>query len=517
MFRWYSGATTYYAYIEDFSVAKSEPGASGDFPMLKDCQWFSRGWTLQELLAPRHVFFYDVEWVKLGQKDEMHEVLQEITSIPGGILRKEKGLDTVSVAVRMSWAARRQTSREDHEAYCLMGIFNVTMPMVYGEGRKAFLRLQDEIMKLTNDGSLFAWCADANSAASAPYRGLFASYPKEFVNCVDIAPFGVDSPDAAATTMIGNGRFSFNRTMYNLSGDDRRVVLGLKCYRGNLASLLGIEAVCIGADRYLRSSPSQLVTMVTFGRFQNINIDRHALKMHVGSVTDPYRHDGIEWSRLPAGVRLKAVHSSKTSLPTRNFISLVDSVRCKTAFELGVSKHATGDGQPHIGSGKDSTVLLLCWVNPQSTPASLGSYNYYFNVVWCLEGDGPSAFRTAKRPTQQHETRDVLIGWSKLKVVGRRKVQDGHATFHLEVTLTIRQDVRTATIAASDAHERIARVERRRRERKGKGRQEQMQRKCLVTQTSKKSRIVMGMFFVMSSSSLAIMTSKLVRKAQSSN
>lgn len=155
MFKWYRLATVCYAYLEDFPQNEE----SVDLSLLPGCKWFSRGWTLQELLAPRDLMFFvphEESWRDIGRKEALSQVLEQITKIPGEILLKQTALETVSVAARMSWAARRQTTREEDLAYCLMGIFNVNMPLLYGEGSKAFIRLQEEIMRETRDDSLFA-------------------------------------------------------------------------------------------------------------------------------------------------------------------------------------------------------------------------------------------------------------------------------------------------------------------------------------------------------------------------
>ncbi|KAH9910726.1 uncharacterized protein BXZ73DRAFT_83238 [Epithele typhae] len=114
-------------------------------------------WTLQELLAPRLLLFLSRDWEILGTKAELAEELGQTTPIPVSILRFEEEIRDVSVAQRMSWASRRETTRIEDEAYCLMGIFDINMPMLYGEGRKAFQRLQEEIMRTSTDTSLFAW------------------------------------------------------------------------------------------------------------------------------------------------------------------------------------------------------------------------------------------------------------------------------------------------------------------------------------------------------------------------
>ncbi|EGP85272.1 uncharacterized protein MYCGRDRAFT_45759, partial [Zymoseptoria tritici IPO323] len=146
MYRWYYQAKVCYAYLPDVP----------DVP-LRESKWFTRGWTLQELIAPGHVLFYDGAWNFLGSKISMVRELAEITRIDANVLRDRENLMSVSVAARMAWAADRATSREEDRAYSLMGIFDVNMPMLYGEGRKAFTRLQEEIIKISTDHSILVW------------------------------------------------------------------------------------------------------------------------------------------------------------------------------------------------------------------------------------------------------------------------------------------------------------------------------------------------------------------------
>jgi len=120
-------------------------------------QWFRRGWTLQELLAPRHVEFFDTTWRRIGTKNSLVATLKEVTGIDSEILIGEKSLFDCSIAERMSWAWNRKTSRVEDTAYCLLGIFDVNMPLLYGERGKAFIRLQEEIIRKSTDESIFAW------------------------------------------------------------------------------------------------------------------------------------------------------------------------------------------------------------------------------------------------------------------------------------------------------------------------------------------------------------------------
>lgn len=140
-------------------------------------RWFTRGWTLQELIAPQSVEFYSAEWIKIGNKATFCRSISSTTGIPNDILRG-KDLRTCNVAQRMSWASQRQTTRTEDIAYCLIGLFGVNMPLLYGEGEKSFIRLQEEIMKLEEDYSILAWSLQYDCADNL--TGLLASSPADF-------------------------------------------------------------------------------------------------------------------------------------------------------------------------------------------------------------------------------------------------------------------------------------------------------------------------------------------------
>ncbi|SCO43850.1 uncharacterized protein FFMR_07255 [Fusarium fujikuroi] len=132
---------------------------------LSSSKWFTRGWTLQELLAPRKLEFFSGSWAFLDTKETLAVQLSEITQINVAYLTGED-VRTASVAKRMSWASRRKTKRQEDIVYCLMGTFDVNMPLIYGEGNRAFIRLQEEILKRSNDESIFAW---SNQDSNRPF------------------------------------------------------------------------------------------------------------------------------------------------------------------------------------------------------------------------------------------------------------------------------------------------------------------------------------------------------------
>lgn len=144
MYRWYEESALCFAYLSDIS------GGSPDD--LAKSRWFTRGWTLQELIAPKTVFFYDSDWLELGSRQDLLGAISAITGISSAILKRGSEsyparLGDFSISEKMLWAAGRETKKEEDMAYCLMGLFGVNMPLLYGEGKKAFRRLQQEILR----------------------------------------------------------------------------------------------------------------------------------------------------------------------------------------------------------------------------------------------------------------------------------------------------------------------------------------------------------------------------------
>jgi hypothetical protein len=137
----------------------------------------------EELIAPSSIEFFDSKWQKMGTKATLREEIAVITRIDSRVLDGEAPTNR-TIAERMSWASDRITSRVEDTAYSLMGIFDVFLPMLYGEGDRAFVRLQEEIMKQSEDYTIFAW----KSAGPGPSsRGIFARSPSEFTGRLHIA------------------------------------------------------------------------------------------------------------------------------------------------------------------------------------------------------------------------------------------------------------------------------------------------------------------------------------------
>lgn len=140
--------------------------------------WFTRGWTLQELLASNIATFYNSDFKLIGLKarDSLFcRTVSRITGVGLAYLHDPSVIGNASVAERMRWASLRSTTRVEDIAYCLLGLFGVNMPLLYGEETKAFMRLQIEILHKTEDESIYAW-----HSATRGWQGLLAPSPASF-------------------------------------------------------------------------------------------------------------------------------------------------------------------------------------------------------------------------------------------------------------------------------------------------------------------------------------------------
>lgn len=231
MYNWYKQSRVCYVYLSD--VDPSDKTVVQDFEVngLKAAfccsRWFSRGWTLQELIAPGYTLFFDARWEALGALSELQHVVVARTGIHRNVFESSTDLNQFSVAQRMSWASGRNTTRPEDESYCLLGIFGINMPLLYGEGRKAFTRLQEEIIKANPDHSILAW----DWSDGVWDTQLLASSPSAFQRCGNIVEFVHDKLFAFSLTNIGlQGTFvrpldSFTPRKYGDSHSDVYAIL----------------------------------------------------------------------------------------------------------------------------------------------------------------------------------------------------------------------------------------------------------------------------------------------------
>ncbi|KAE9978068.1 hypothetical protein EG328_001688 [Venturia inaequalis] len=252
-----------YAYLEDV-VAVDDFSAA-----MRASRWFTRGWTLQELLAPSEVVFYSYDWRAFGTRHNLHVLIGEITGIDSDILcldRHSTGLkskffthlERKSLAKRMSWASQRETTRPEDMAYSLLGLFDVHIPLLYGEGfSKAFSRLQVEILKNSTDQSLLAWTrADRQPALGHTYSWL-ATHPRDFMSAKNVR----EVPGGETTLEVTNRGLKLRLGILRLPLFDCMVWGILACHEeGDFFSLIAIPlnlefGLHVGYDQPKEANP----------------------------------------------------------------------------------------------------------------------------------------------------------------------------------------------------------------------------------------------------------------------
>ena len=251
MYRWYSQAHVCLVYLAD--VMPSSPiDRQGQ---LMKSRWFTRGWTLQELLAPDDPIFFDSTWMQIGTKSDLEERISEATHISIEHLRDRYG---ASVATRMSWASRRKTTRIEDTAYCLMGLFRVNMPLLYGEGRRAFSRLQQEIILSNFDESIFAW----KSSLALKSGGILASSPADFRDSAGVQVAGLRERRSSPFVITS---FGLQMDLKCRQADDKLIVrlnCGLNCDPKNKPGTdrhyVKIALLEFDQNWYLRQDPQTL-------------------------------------------------------------------------------------------------------------------------------------------------------------------------------------------------------------------------------------------------------------------
>lgn len=265
MFEWYQDAEVCFVFLSDVepwpgvNESKTYNSDIQDLEnfteQFKKCRWITRGWTLQELIAPTDVRFYDRVWVERTNKYDFQHSLSAITGIATDCFHSKNALKNTLVATRMSWVAERQTTRVEDMAYCMLGIFDVNMPMIYGEGHKAFQRLQEEIAKQTCDLSLFAWTRTPNQFMwGSVCAGVFAQSPIDFRDCGQLVNAKPGTRHSKEFTITNKG-LKIDASLFGLEGQEDDLIFDL----GVTVRSVGLPRSSNWLGIYLRKTPEGYV------------------------------------------------------------------------------------------------------------------------------------------------------------------------------------------------------------------------------------------------------------------
>jgi hypothetical protein len=344
MFRWYEEAEICFAYLED--VPSGEDVTSTDLSFARS-QWFTRGWTLQELLEPQRLEYFTEDWESLRDRNTRAAQVSNITGIHEVYLTTWRDstsprfdvLCGASVSERMSWAARRQTTKEEYRAYCLLGIFGINMPLIYGEGMNAFFRLQQETMRRSFDPTLLAWNASSYGRPLQPeppelyspwklalnmltskdhlrsweltypsHRtdrslAILALAPESFESCADYVPYPVTFDWSFTNEGIS--------ASLPVSEDDLFPYMALPCgLRDNPSVLLALPLNRQESGRYVRTClPAKLVDHRVWHLWPTTKVQLITKPRQNGGAFDGPRCP-LQIRRIPANIRLLRIYAT---------------------------------------------------------------------------------------------------------------------------------------------------------------------------------------------------------------
>jgi Heterokaryon incompatibility protein (HET) len=304
MYNWYLHSQVCYAYLNDVSGLVSEDpeeilnDLEREDSSFRKSAWFTRGWTLQELIAPKKVRFYSETWEFVGDKRALADLVSNITGIDAEVLTRRT--KPYSVAQRMSWAAGRKTTRVEDRAYSLMGIFGVNVPPLYGEGHKAFVRLQEEIMRQSFDHSLFAW------KPQRQYSGLLAESPDQFSHCGDIVTVSYNK--YVEKLNIEDGIPDYAQTNFGT-----RIQLALQQTTNNVIYRASIACTRQESNKHYHKllNPDYFL-YIYFRKYSGVGVNTYSQYYDSVDVDDPYNPD--ERDSCPIRAEVIYVSSTQTGL-----------------------------------------------------------------------------------------------------------------------------------------------------------------------------------------------------------
>lgn len=339
MFRWYGAAEVCFTYLVDVP-----PTSNGLYTSFEKSRWFTRGWALQELLAPKALDFFASDWTFMATRNYLANRISRITGIDEVYLtgspsprQNDDLLRKANIAEKMSWAAERTTTRKEDIAYSLLGIFGVSMPLIYGEGSRAFLRLQEEIARSAFDPTLLAWNVQHNGQpmlpeeaepysrwlsalnfltamehpwsasfqplSQSPPTGYLAPGPEHFLHCKNI--------EASKVVLDWNLTSRGLEITLPISENERPYAIIPCQLRNNPWNFLAVPLKHHGSNVYSRSiAPARWVSYQTWHQWPNQrSLFMTKVPLRSGSSNEFHRELWIK--KLPETVRLLHAYSTE--------------------------------------------------------------------------------------------------------------------------------------------------------------------------------------------------------------
>ncbi|KAK0380945.1 hypothetical protein CLIM01_01701 [Colletotrichum limetticola] len=414
MYRWYEKAAICYAFLSDVEPVSAQSPFAKD-SSFQNSRWFTRGWTLQELIAPKTVEFYAGDWSYINTKQSRNvfcQLLARITGIDEQVLSGTSFLSDISVANKMRWAGHRQTTRPEDKAYCLIGLFKVNMPLLYGEGDRAFTRLQEEILKESDDQSLFLWGMPEDVQPSDDLFGLLASSPSSFsrVDFDHVRPLPPSESQDSAPTSVTNQGLRTNILLIPRQPDGDEYYALLDCIVSKADSSSEEMSPCIilqrlWSDQFARVA-SEKGSVILFpldhfddaeGTYENIYVKENPFyalpELSVKTKLRPNSKDAVShlaftiheaypperWDTTLSVIRTKEPHSNRAMVVLR-FMSLEQSQRSVVDVAIGLRRvrrrwEVCYEKHPYTGNSLESVYLEFSEIATTSD----GPASYYQN------------------------------------------------------------------------------------------------------------------------------------------
>lgn len=395
MYNWYYHASLCLVFLSDVPTPEDDTMSMDWISKFNRSRWLTRGWTLQELLAPKSLQFYSKDWKLIPTEQGDWSLMQEISRRTGIPAKAIQGFEPSrwSIAQRMSWAGTRQTTRLEDRAYSLLGIFDVVMPLLYGEGKRAFQRLQEEILKTTNDHSIFCWKAEHTAPSFCTWRGLLARSPSEFKHVGDIRElFLFDNPDQPVQLTSKGLQMQVYLRPFKALGttwepESREFLALFNCFRADSRNNCGIWIRRIHDDVYVRVK-SHMLAEVNIKKIQD-----EIFKYEYSHISVKPNLKNTKWRKCDICPRILGYHFLTDFLDSRTVLEIfpdniydsyaalfpfnmdspsleVPEARCKVKLASGCNIEITVrfDPRESFGSGsiESSAKSEMCnWIRSQ--------------------------------------------------------------------------------------------------------------------------------------------------------
>ncbi|KAF4617125.1 hypothetical protein D9613_005781 [Agrocybe pediades] len=443
MFQYYRNAEVCYAYLADVLAEGDAEEISSQFIKAR---WFTRGWTLQELVAPLNVIFYDKNWVEFGTKSSLRKLITQVTNIGKQVLLANHGGE-ISISARMAWAANRETTRIEDMAYCLLGIFGINMPILYGEGPEAFVRLQKEIIATSDDHTIFAWMGGPADGSS----GLLAASPHNFYNSAQLSNRKAERTSPYSLTNVG---LSITLPLQQVKGTPNLYKALLNCTNDN-GYLYGIYLSQKNHLQYVRVRPGDMIIESP----QNAQAHYKKESIFIQEPV-PSRFAVEQWMRprsnykffvrkLPEGFKAEQFHpnNSWSTIPAVQGILAKDKAQSKShCLTLGHS--GISGGILFVGQGQRFVVMF-----------GMHNYNVWSDIVVdispseTLQTVAESYYKDHARSSMLWENRDRLCkklttGNKYVEVAASRGIITSDFQFIVDINVTATPPANVAEVDA---------------------------------------------------------------------